>query len=72
MLQFKHLKLIKTASLKEVVSVERSELPYPSLNEVNFLAFGELNEEYHNELYGFIESEGLMDDYKKERLKLNI
>lgn len=64
MLQFEHLKLIKSEPLKEVVSVERSELPYPSLNEVNFLAFGESNDEYHNELYGFIESEELLADYK--------
>ena len=64
MLQFEHLKLIKSEPLKEVVSVERSELPYPSLNEVNFLAFGESNDEYHNELYGFIESEELLANYK--------
>jgi hypothetical protein len=64
MLQFEHLKLIKSEQLKEVVSVERNELPYPSLNEVNFLAFGESNDEYHNELYGFIESEDVLTDYK--------
>lgn len=64
MLQFEHLKLIKSEQLKEVVSVERNELPYPSLNEVNFLAFGESNDEYHNELYGYIESEELLADYK--------
>jgi predicted ATP-dependent endonuclease of OLD family len=64
MLQFEHLKLIKSEQRKEVVSVERNELPYPSLNEVNFLAFGESDDEYHNELYGFIESEELLADYK--------
>ncbi|WP_372779894.1 ATP-binding protein [Litorivivens sp.] len=64
MLQFDHLKLIKSEQSKEVVSVEKNELPYPSLNEVNFLAFGESNDEYHNELYGFIESEELLADYK--------
>lgn len=67
MLEFEHLKLIKSEPLKEVVSVERSELPYPSLNEVNFLAFGESNDEYHNELYGFIESEELLASYKEEK-----
>lgn len=40
------------------------QLPYPSLNEVNFLAFTEVTEEYHNELYGFIEAEGLIESYK--------
>ncbi|QCU90575.1 ATP-binding protein [Thiomicrorhabdus sediminis] len=64
LLEFEHLKLIKSEPSKEVVSVERSELPYPSLNEVNFLAFGEANDEYHNELYGFIESEELLAHYK--------
>jgi predicted ATP-dependent endonuclease of OLD family len=67
LLDFSHLKLIKKEPIKEVVNVERSELPYPSLNEVNFLAFGESNDEYHNELYGFIESEDLLDDYKNGR-----
>jgi len=64
LLEFEHLKLIKRNARKEVVTVERNELPYPSLNEVNFLAFGESNDEYHNELYGFVESEGLLADYK--------
>ena len=64
MLQFEHLKLIKSEPLKEVVSVEKNELPYPSLNEVNFLAFAESNDEYHNELCGFIESEQLQTDYE--------
>lgn len=67
LLEFDHLKLIKNEPQKEVVNVERNELPYPSLNEVNFLAFGESNDEYHNELYGFIESEGLLADYQNGR-----
>lgn len=64
MLQFEHLKLIKSSPIKEVINVERGDLPYPSLNEVNYLAFGESNDEYHNELYGFIESEQWLTDYK--------
>jgi len=28
------------------------------------LAFGESNDEYHNELYGYIESEHLLNDFK--------
>jgi hypothetical protein len=67
MLKFEHLRLIKSEQSREVVSVERNELPYPSLNEVNFLAFGEPNDEYHNELYGFMESEELLADYKNEK-----
>lgn len=67
LLDFGHLKLIKKEPSKEVVNVERSELPYPSLNEVNFIAFGESNDEYHNELYGYIESEQLLNDFKNGR-----
>jgi len=67
LLEFDHIKLIKNEPHKEVVNVQRNELPYPSLNEVNFLAFGESNDEYHNELYGFIESEELLTDYKNTK-----
>ena len=64
MLDFEHLKLIKGVQVKEIVNVERHNLPYPSLNEVNFLAFNESDDGYHNELYGYIESEGWLSDYK--------
>lgn len=64
MLDFEHLKLIKGNHAKEVVNIERHNLPYPSLNEVNFLAFNESDDGYHNELYGYIESEGWLSDYK--------
>lgn len=64
MLEFDHLKLIKSEPARELIDVEQNELPYPSLNEVNFLAFGEADEEYHNELYGFIESEQWLPDFK--------
>ena len=67
LLEFDHIKLIKSEPHKEVVNVRRNELPYPSLNEVNFLAFGESNDEYHNELYGFIESEELLTEYKNDK-----
>ena len=64
MLDFEHLKLIKGSQPKEVVNIERHNLPYPSLNEVNFLAFNESDDGYHNELYGYIESEGWLPEYK--------
>jgi hypothetical protein len=34
------------------------------LNEVNFLAFSELTEEYHIELYGYIELESEMANFR--------
>lgn len=67
LLDFSHIKLINDDATRRVVAVEQNELPYPSLNEVNFLAFGESDSEYHNELYGFIESEQLLADYKNGR-----
>jgi hypothetical protein len=71
LLEFEHLKLIKEDEIKEIINVEKSDLPYPSLNEVNYLAFGESDDEYHNELYGFIESEQLLTDYKDGKPTMN-
>ena len=69
LLEFSQLRLLKKNDNHiEVISIERNNLPYPSLNEVNFLAFGESNEEYHNELYGFIESESKLKEYKLGKL----
>ena len=67
LLEFEHLKLIKNEGIKEIINIQRGDLPYPSLNEVNFLAFSESNDEYHNELYGFIESESELANYKNGR-----
>ena len=62
---FDHLRLIQFSDGEKMVnSVSPGQLPYPSLNEVNFTAFEEITEEYHNELYGFLESEGLINDFK--------
>lgn len=64
-LDFSHLRLILLEDEKKVVkSVMPGQLPYPSLNEVNFIAFEEITEEYHNELYGYLESEGLINNFK--------
>ena len=49
-------------------TVERAlpgQLPYPSLNEVNYLSFGEITEEYHNELYGHLDAKELINTYKQ-------
>lgn len=66
LLEFGQLKLLKNDNNGiAVINIERNDLPYPSLNEVNYLAFGESNEEYHNELYGYIENEGKLNEYKE-------
>jgi predicted ATP-dependent endonuclease of OLD family len=64
-LEFQHLRLVKSDSTtKTIEKVLPNRLPYPSLNEVNFLAFSEITEEYHNELYGYIELESEMANYR--------
>ena len=64
-LDFHHLKMVTDSDEgKSVANVEPGQLPYPSLNEVNCLAFDEATEEYHNELYGFIEHQELLTDFK--------
>lgn len=55
--------------IKTIRSAEMNSLPYPSLNEVNYIAFGEANEEYHNELYGFLQSKAIDEDAKNEKEK---
>lgn len=70
-LDFKHLRLIKSHNkVKTIEQVLPNRLPYPSLNEVNYLAFSEVTEEYHNELYGYIESEKEMENYKRNKDKI--
>ena len=67
-LEFENILLVTGNSGKRISSVQQSELPYPSLNEVNFAAFGEATCEYHNELYGYIEAEGRLAEYKNGKL----
>lgn len=67
-LDFSHIRLVShNGTNKTVESIIPNQLPYPSLNEVNFLAFNEVTEEYHNELYGFIEAEGWLNLYKSDK-----
>ena len=63
-LEFENLLLIAGRQPDDIRNVQASELPYPSLNEVNFSAFDEASFEYHNELYGFIEAEGKLVTFK--------
>lgn len=63
-LQFNNLLLVSDNAQERVSAILEHELPYPSLNEVNYVAFGEATVEYHNELYGHIEAQGRMNDYR--------
>lgn len=64
-LQFTDLRLIKEdeEGNKEILGVLPGQLQYPSLNEVNYIAFNEVTEEYHDELYSFIEFQGWKNLY---------
>ncbi len=64
-LSFDNLRLISVNDLghKNVTAVDPGSLPYPSLNEVNYLAFGDVAEEYHDELYGHLESHDKLRAY---------
>lgn len=65
-LDFSNLRLVTDVNgEKKILNVEPGVLKYPSLNEVNFAAFGEVAEEYHNELFGFLMFQGWFQDYKK-------
>ena len=67
-LDYSNLRLIKNEnSVKRVEGVKPGKLTYPSLNEVNYVAFGEVTEEYHNELYGHIEIQEWLKEYKKDK-----
>lgn len=66
-LSFDCLRLVSSDALQRVSRVEPGELPYPSLNEVSFAAFGESTAEYHDELYAHIESSGELDAYRANK-----
>lgn len=54
---------------RRIVTPSLNILPYLSLNEINFTSFGDACEEYHNELYGQIQSYAITIDtkYAKEK-----
>lgn len=67
-LDFNDLRLIDNEGIDKgtaVKTIRPNCLPYPSLNEVNYIAFNQITEEYHNELYGYLESNNLLNEYKK-------
>ncbi|MBO7466807.1 MAG: ATP-binding protein [Bacteroidaceae bacterium] len=58
-MDYSQLRLVaENGGLKTVNPVDTASMPYISLNEVNYLAFGEASEEYHDELYGHLEYRG--------------
>ena len=64
-LSLKDVRLVKVneRNEREVLAIDNGILLYPSLNEINYLAYGEACEEYHNELYGYPETRGWINCY---------
>lgn len=63
-LDFSNLRLIvEENGIKTMKDVLPGQLQYPSLNEVNYIAFDEITEEYHDELYSYIEFQGWKNAY---------
>ena len=63
-LDFSNLRLIVDENgNRNIMDVLPGQLQYPSLNEVNYIAFNEITEEYHDELYSYIEFQGWKDEY---------
>lgn len=46
--------IVDTEDGKKVINVEPNMLAYKSLNEINYLAYEDISEEYHDELYGYL------------------
>lgn len=56
---------------KRVENIQKGILNYPSLNEINYIAFGEITEEYHDELYGYIYEKKLLKDYENGKKRIS-
>ena len=65
-LGYSNIRLIRMDEGQKIVECALpNRLPYPSLNEVNYIAFSEISEEYHDELYGYIKEQKLLGAYKQ-------
>ena len=55
---------------KKISPIQNGLLGYPSLNEVNYTAFGETTEEYHDELWGYIDSNRQLSAYESGKKQI--
>ncbi len=70
MLKFENLRLIEDKQKnKKAEKIMKDSLTSRFINEVNFLAFDEGDENYHNELYGFITHKNWFKDFKQGKDK---
>lgn len=65
MLDISNIRIIYENNGEKCISVpDENVLNYPSLNEVNYLAYGDVSEEYHDELYAFLEFHKCFNQFK--------
>lgn len=69
-LTFANLRLlVKREQCVKVEKISQNLLPYPSLCEVNYWAFDDISQEFHNELYGALQAIASSKDVECEREK---
>lgn len=72
-LNFNNIRIVSkdNKGSRKVVNTPPQVLPYPSLNEVNYIAFSEISEGYHDELYGHLYEKDWLDEYNNTKKKNN-
>ena len=71
-LDFANIRIVSKDSkgARKIIDTPPQVLPYRSLNEVNYIAFSEISEEYHDELYGYIDEQvGRLKKYANTKTK---
>jgi len=65
------IRLVSCESGKKTIQpIKPGVLGYTSLNEINYIAFNEITEEYHDELYGYIESNHWLTEYESGKSQM--
>ena len=72
-LPYENIRIIRKDDIgeKRVENTFSGLMPYNSLNEVSYIAFDESSEEYHNELFGYIQEQQLLNEYKNGKPLVN-
>ena len=68
-MSFDDIRIIDEENKSKIIKlVETHYLPSPSLNEINYLVFGEISCEYHDELFGYLETKARdLDDVSGQK-----
>lgn len=61
--------LYEESGIHKIKNIDKNTLPYPSLNEINYQAFDDVSEEYHNELYGYLQAKAIDENNQNETEK---